>query len=102
MISDMELASKKASLFGKIGESAGIDRRYSVLPSIEAIYFGRKGLGNDQDVQTRNQLFKQEAPILALDAAKVAIADWGGDKMDITHGQRPVHSALSSYASPRH
>ena len=47
MISDMELPAKQAALFAKIGESAGIDRRYSVLPSIESIYFGRKGLGND-------------------------------------------------------
>lgn len=47
MVSDMELPDKKAALFTKIGESAGIDRRYSVLPTIEAIYFGRKGLGND-------------------------------------------------------
>lgn len=47
MISDMELNDKKAKLFAKIGEASGIDRRYSVLPSIEAIYFGRKGLGND-------------------------------------------------------
>lgn len=48
MISDMELPSEKLQkMFAKIGESAGIERRYSVLPSIESIYFGRKGLGNN-------------------------------------------------------
>jgi hypothetical protein len=47
MVSDMELPPKKAAMFTKIGESAGIDRRFSCLPSIEAIYFGRKGLGNN-------------------------------------------------------
>ena len=47
MISDMELPPKQSALFAKIGDSAGIDRRYSVLPSIESIYFGRRGLGND-------------------------------------------------------
>jgi hypothetical protein len=58
---------------------------YSVLPSIEAIYFGRKGLGNDENIEVRNAVFKAEAPALSLDSARAAIADWGGDKMDITH-----------------
>lgn len=55
MISDMELPAKKAALFAKIGESSGIDRRYSVLPSIESIYFGRKGLGNNEVNNTENR-----------------------------------------------
>jgi hypothetical protein len=60
MIADMQLPEKKAHLFSKIGESSGIDRRYSVLPSIDAIYFGRKGLGNDESVDVRNSVFKTE------------------------------------------
>jgi len=85
MISDMELPPKKAALFAKIGESAGIDRRYSVLPSIEAIYFGRKGLGNNENVEVRNAIFKSEAPALSLQSARAAIAQWGGNQMDLTH-----------------
>ena len=55
MISDMELPSEKLQkMFAKIGESAGIERRYSVLPSIESIYFGRKGLGNNGQHEARN------------------------------------------------
>lgn len=52
MFEGSEKHKKKAAMFEKIGESAGIDRRYSVLPSIEAIYFGRKGLGNNGHTNT--------------------------------------------------
>ena len=30
-------------------------------------------------------VFKSEAPILSLDSARAAIADWGGDLLSITH-----------------
>jgi acyl carrier protein len=63
MVADMQLPAKKAALFEKICESAGIDRRYSCLPSIEAIYFGRKGLGNNEGVEARNAIFKEAAPV---------------------------------------
>src|SRR4051812_26379999 len=85
MVSDMQLPPNRAALFAKVGESSGIDRRYSVLPSIESIYFGRKGLGNNESVEVRNAVFKTEAPLLSLESAKAAIADWGGDRLDITH-----------------
>ena len=85
MICDMQLPANKAKLFRKIGETCMIDRRYSVLPSMDAIYFGRKGLGNDECIQVRNAVYKREAPILAAAAANKAIEDWGGDRSHITH-----------------
>ena len=63
MISDMQLPPGKAKLFRKIGETCMIDRRYSVLPSMDAIYFGRTGLGNDECIHARNAVYKREAPI---------------------------------------
>ena len=74
---------KRLDMMKKISESAGIERRYSVLPTCEAIYFGRTGLGNNECVETRNDIFKKEAPILSLTAAKLAIAQWGGDLADL-------------------
>jgi predicted naringenin-chalcone synthase/aryl carrier-like protein len=86
MVTSLEGASeKRLEMMKKIGESAGIERRYSVLPTCEAIYFGRTGLGNNECVETRNEIFKKEAPPLSLTAAKLAIAQWGGDKADLTH-----------------
>ena len=85
MISDMQLPAGKAKLFRKIGETCMIDRRYSVLPSMDAIYFGRKGLGNDECIHARNAVYKREAPALAAAAANKAIEDWGGDRSHVTH-----------------
>ena len=85
MISDMQLPAGKAKLFRKIGETCMIDRRYSVLPSMDAIYFDRKGLGNDECIHTRNTVYKQQAPPLAAAAANKAIDDWGGPRSAITH-----------------
>ena len=52
---------------------------------MDAIYFNRRGLGNDECIEARNAVFKREAPKLAVAAARKAIADWGGDKALITH-----------------
>ena len=57
---------KKINMFTKIGESAGIDRRYSVLPSIEAIYFGRKGLGNNGQFKETAKFNVEKAKIKIL------------------------------------
>ena len=85
MIDAMELPPARAALFRKIGQTCSIDRRYSVLPEMGAIYFGRRGLGQDECVEVRNAVYKREAPKLALEAARRAIDDWGGDKALITH-----------------
>jgi predicted naringenin-chalcone synthase/acyl-CoA synthetase (AMP-forming)/AMP-acid ligase II len=86
MISDMQLDNpERERLFYKIGQSAGVDRRYSVLPSMEGIYFGRTGLGNNEPVQTRNNIYKREAPKLACKAAQQAIEQWGQSIDSITH-----------------
>ena len=85
MIGDMQLSAGKAALFRKVGQTCGIDRRYSVLPSMDAIYFDRKGQGNDECIEKRNAVFKAEAPKLAVEAARRALSDWGGDKALITH-----------------
>jgi len=86
MIEGMKLDDKKSKLFRTIGSTTQIERRYSVLPGgIESIYYGRVGIGNDEGIETRNKIFKCEAPILAKEAAEKAIKDWGGDKSLITH-----------------
>jgi predicted naringenin-chalcone synthase/acyl-CoA synthetase (AMP-forming)/AMP-acid ligase II len=75
----------KERMFTKIGQGAGIDRRYSVLPSAESIYFGRTGLGNNEPIETRQEIFKREAPLLSLEAARRCLKSWGGCADDITH-----------------
>jgi hypothetical protein len=42
-------------------------------------------LGNDEGIEARNEVFKVEAPKLAVAAAERALADWGGDRHKITH-----------------
>ena len=85
MIEAMELPAAKAALFRKIGQTCSIDRRYSVLPEMGAIYFGRRGLGQDECVEARNAVYKREAPKLAVEAGRRAIDDWGGEQALITH-----------------
>ena len=85
MIEGMQLDDKRAKLFRTIGATTQIERRYSALTDIQSIYYGRCGLGNDEGIETRNAIYKREAPVLARAAAEKAIEDWGGDRSAITH-----------------
>ena len=45
MCEGLQLDAKLEKLFRKIAEGSLIERRYSVLPKIDGIYFGCKGIG---------------------------------------------------------
>jgi predicted naringenin-chalcone synthase len=85
MIRRLGLSEKKAKLLQKIGDGSKIDCRYMVFKGEEEIFFGRKGLGNDEGIEARNTVFKREAIPLSLKSAQAALDDWKGQKEDITH-----------------
>lgn len=85
MIDGLELDSKHEQMFRKITEGAQIDRRYSVLNSIDDIYWGKHGLHNDAGIEVRNAVYKQQAPALSIQSCKEAIKDWKGSLSEITH-----------------
>eukprot|EP00698_Gefionella_okellyi_P014795 TRINITY_DN4115_c0_g2_i1.p1 TRINITY_DN4115_c0_g2~~TRINITY_DN4115_c0_g2_i1.p1 ORF type:complete len:2759 (+),score=599.54 TRINITY_DN4115_c0_g2_i1:192-8468(+) len=74
----------------RIFEHAMIERRYSVLPDIlyeseTATLWARSDGADSALMEERNAIFVREAPLLALDAARKAMQEWGGAPSDITH-----------------
>jgi len=81
----MGLTEKNKERFIKIGQGTKIETRYMVLNKMEDVFFGRKYPAKDEGIEARNEVFKREAPLLAVAAAEKALADWGGNKQHITH-----------------
>lgn len=85
-----QLRNRAAESIESLFLKTGIDKRYSVLkdfqcPTEEATLFNKNFLEKIPCTQIRNDIYIQEAPKLALSAAKDAIAMWGGHATDITH-----------------
>lgn len=84
----LSLKSSSALRLKKIFKSAAIEKRHGILPdfSLEAT---SPTLWEDGDKAPttfeRNEIYKKYAPQLAQKAAKLAIAEWGGDPKAITH-----------------
>lgn len=70
----------------RVFRNSAIEKRYSVLEE-----FSRECDGESfwkekiPTTQTRNEIYKKEAPKLSLEAAKKALTAWGGDPQTITH-----------------
>jgi len=85
MVQRMDFSPKKADLFKRIATNSGITTRHMVFDSAEQAFFGRRGNHNDEGIEARNAVFKDKAPKLSVESSLKAIADWGGDKLDVTH-----------------
>ncbi len=82
MIDILSLTGPLATKLKKIHQSSAIIKRHTVRPLTEALF---DHLKHPPKPSQLNTIYKQEAPKLALKAAKKAIAQWGGSPSDITH-----------------
>ena len=83
----MQLSGSEAHRLKKVYSHSAVHKRHSSLPDvlhtkshlippIETDFY---------DMTSRNAIYKKEAPILAEEAARTAIANWKGNLSDITH-----------------
>ncbi len=75
------LEDEEAWMLEKIYKNSCIERRYSVLPEILISERGKPAIG----MSARNAIYKKEAPILAEQAARQALAKWDRPLNEITH-----------------
>ncbi|WP_198265656.1 hypothetical protein [sulfur-oxidizing endosymbiont of Gigantopelta aegis] len=73
-----------------MSELSDIQNRFSVLedyksPLAQGAFYGKDFPVKEPTMSDRMVIYKQEAPRLALQAAKEAIAQWGEDANKITH-----------------
>jgi predicted naringenin-chalcone synthase len=73
-----------------IFEHSKIDKRHSVISDyenefLEGSFFGDNFPDKLPDTHKRNKIYIEEAPILALEACKEALAKWGQSVSHITH-----------------
>lgn len=95
-----QLRDRSAQSIESLFAKTGIEQRYSVLKDFHPFdsltltqderkegptLFNTNFLEKIPDTQTRNDIYIEEAPKLALAAAKNAIAMWGRPATDITH-----------------
>ena len=99
-LDQVEVAQKLTQAFnltGKIKDrmlrlysNTAIEKRYSVLqdfhkPIGQWNFWGEDFPHNLPSGETRNKIYKKEAPKLAIEAAKSVTTSWGGDLKKITH-----------------
>ena len=81
MIDILSLTGPLATKLKKIHQSSAIIKRHTVRPLTEALF---DHLKHPPKPSQLNTIYKQEAPKLALKAAKKAIAQWGGTPLQIS------------------
>lgn len=85
-----QLRAKTAESITNLYSKTKIDMRYSVLKDFqstpeESTLFNNEFLEKIPGTKIRNNIYCQQAPKLALESAKKAIANWGGLPSEITH-----------------
>lgn len=85
-----DLAGKDKEKFLRLYDNTLIQKRYSVLEDFQKPVGQWSFWGNDfpqnlPSTYDRNQIYRKQAPELALEAARKVILNWGGKKDDITH-----------------
>lgn len=90
LIGIFSLEEEKAKNFRQLYQNSSIKTRYSVIPDFKKTrkdwdFWGSEFPKKIPGMAQRNELYKLEAPKLALEAAKKAIIEWGGDPKSLTH-----------------
>ena len=90
MIATFGLNKEKAELANKIYRNSAIAKRHFVFDDFRKPFDERAFLGSQYPeslpgMSVRNDLYRQEAPKLAEQAARQALTSWGGDPASITH-----------------
>jgi len=78
MIKKLNLSLEQEEKLKKIYKNSSIETRYSVMKNFDLLF--SKPTSNE-----RNDIYKIEAPKLAINAAKKAIEQWGESPDNITH-----------------
>ncbi|KAF3362720.1 Uncharacterized protein PHSC3_000707 [Chlamydiales bacterium STE3] len=86
----LSLDQERAKMIRQLYQNSAILQRYSVIEDFqkersEWSFWGKEFPKTIPGMAKRNDLYKVEAPKLALAAARKALADWGGDAHAITH-----------------
>jgi len=90
LVDILSLEPEKAKLLKQIHQNSMIKTRYSVLQDFtkdrkEWNFWGAEFPKKIPGMASRNDVYKKEAPILALEACIQALEAWGGNLQDITH-----------------
>ncbi|MCW8931263.1 MAG: type III polyketide synthase [Gammaproteobacteria bacterium] len=89
-VSPLKLSRKLDYWLKKVSNLSDIKTRFSVLedyksPLVEGNFYGKNFPDIEPSMSKRMSIYQQEAPRLALNAAKDAISNWGEDAKTITH-----------------
>ena len=78
MIKGLGLSPEQALSLNTLYEHSEIDTRHSVIENFDTLY-------KNPTSKERNEMYKREAPKLAIQAAQKALNAWDGSPQDITH-----------------
>lgn len=78
MVHGLSLPPDKAEELRRLYSSTAIETRYTVMPSFDALFA-------KPSARERNEIYKKEAPKLAVQAARKALDSWGQEPKDISH-----------------
>jgi predicted naringenin-chalcone synthase len=86
----LSLNQEKSELLQRIHQNSAISKRHSIIedfhkPREEWGFWGPQYPQTVPGMSHRNNRYKEEAPKLALEAAKIALKRWGGENSRITH-----------------
>jgi len=89
-ISPLQLPGRLDYWLKKASNLSDIKNRFTVLkdyksPLVEGEFYGRNFPQKEPSMSERMDVYQNEAPKLALSAAKDAITNWGQDAKNITH-----------------
>lgn len=89
MVKALRLPQEQASFVKKVYQRSAISKRYSVVKDIEAdpqdFELYPVDFGLMPSTQERNDIYVQEAPKLAMQAAIALFNEWNRDPQEITH-----------------
>lgn len=86
----LSIQGEKAEFLNRIYQNSSISHRYSIIndffkPREEWEFWGSQYPEKVPGMTERNQRYKKEAPLLAEQAARQALEQWGGETSRITH-----------------
>lgn len=90
MIDLLSIENPTKELLQRIYDNSCISKRHSVLDDFSSnpqmgFFLKKTGAESNPCTRQRNEIYLQQAPLLAHEAASKAIKAWGGDPSEITH-----------------
>ncbi|CCB86488.1 putative uncharacterized protein [Parachlamydia acanthamoebae UV-7] len=78
MVKGLRLSSEQSENLRRLYRNSDIQTRYSVMQNFDSLY-------KEPTSKQRNEIYKEEAPKLAIKAAKKALVAWQKNPLEITH-----------------